>query len=404
MQRQRSHTGSRTVAEDSPETELLLRCSLPPSVSRDTARIRTLLREELSWERILDLGGRHSILPVLFRHIDAAPDHEVPEAVVDQLRNRTQSRTVRNLQYAEELHAIVRRFENRSIRALPFKGPVLAEHTYGDLAMRAFGDLDILVYRADISAAVDALEDRGYEWVEAAPRLDDSPLLGGQLTRPMICEYELERGNHTVEIRWRVGESELPFGIEFERMWERRDTAAVAGVSLPALDPEDRLLMLAYHGTKHNWCLLKWVADFAVAVERTAVEWQRLFRRAKAHGLERKLLLGIALVNGLYGISVPEQVRKRLREDDRAETLAARIETELETPPPERPTSMERLALNARATDSRRDIARMLLQRGRLHPSLFEYKLLPLPGEFHPLYYPVVPIRLAAERLASAIR
>jgi len=404
MQRQRSHTDSQAVEECAPETELLLRCSLPPSISRDGVRIRTLLREELSWEQILDLGGRHSILSVLLRHVEATPDHRVPEAIVDQLRSQAQSRTVRNLQYAEELHDIVRTFENRSIRALPFKGPVLAEYVYGDLSLRAFGDLDILVHRADVSAAVDALEDCGYEWVEAAPRLDDSPLLGGPLTRPMVCEYELERGNHTVEIRWRVGESELPFGIEFETMWERHDTAQVAGVALPVLEPEDRILVLAYHGTKHNWCLLKWVADFAVAVETTEIEWPRLVRRAKAHGLERKLLLGIALVTDLYGVSVPEQVEQRLREDDRAERLAARIETELKTPPPERPTSRERLVYNASAADSRRDVVRLLLQRGRLHPSLFEYKLFPLPGEFHPLYYPVVPVRLAVERLASVIR
>ena len=392
------------IEEYPPELELLVRCSLPPSMREETARIRSLLAEELSWERVIDLGGSHGILPLLYRHVETTPRHGVPDDVVQRLRDRARSTTVRNLQYTDELHGIFEAFEDESIRAMPFKGPILAAVSYDDLSVRQFGDLDVLVHREDIPAAVDILEARGHEWTRDAPRLDDSPLLGGPFTMPLACEYELERADQTVELRWRVGESQLPFGVRFETMWDRRDTVPVAGMELPVLDPHDRLLMLAYHGTKHRWHLLKWLSDFAVSLEGTDIDWSRLFHRARTHGVERKVLVAVALVTSVLDYTVPERVHRRVRDDGVAGKLAASVAAAIEAGEPERPSSTERLVYNARASDSPADTVRMLLRRNRLHPMLFEYERLPLPGVLHPLYYPVVPIRLTAQKLVKALR
>ena len=394
----------RTLEGFRPEIELLVRCALPPSMRRDHDRVRTLLDAELSWDDVLEIGGKHGVLPLLSRSIEAVPEHHVPEEHIERLEDHTRSVAVRNLRYTDELHGIFDAFESDGIRAMLFKGPVLASFSYGDLSMREFSDLDVLVHRDDVPAAVDLLEDRGYEWVRDAPRLDDSPLLGGPITMPLVCEYELERGDHMVEIRWRVGQSDRPFGIRFETMWERRDVVPVAGVDPPALDPDDRILMLAYHGTKHRWHLLKWISDFAISIERTTLDWSRVVRRARAHGIEPRLLVGIALSTTLLGIEVPDHVERRIREDGRAGELAASVAAEIGLDIPTRPSSRSRLVYNAKAADSTIEVSRMLLQRPRLHPSMFEYKHVPLPGELHPLYYPVVPVRLTAERLLNLFR
>ena len=395
---------NRTLGGFGPEIELLVRCSLPPSMRAEPDRLRTLLDAELSWDDVLEIGGRHGVLPLLARSIDSVSEYRVPEEAIGRLEDRARSVEVRNLRYTRELHGIFDTFEDDGIRAMPFKGPMLASFSYGDLSMREFSDLDILVHRNDVPAAVDLLEARGYEWVGDAPRLDDSPLIGGPVTMPLVCEYELKRDDHTVEIRWRVGQSDLPFGIGFETMWDRHDVVPVAGVDLPALDPEDRILMLAYHGTKHRWHLLKWISDFAVSIEKTNPDWSRLFHRSRANGIERKLLVGIAVSVMLLGIEVPDRVEKRVRDDGRAGELAASLASWLRAGVPERPSLTRRLVYNAKAADSPLEASRMILQRPRLHPSLFEYKHVPLPGAFHPLYYSVVPFRLAAERLVKLVR
>jgi hypothetical protein len=179
---------------------------------------------------------------------------------------------------------------------------------------------------------------------------------------------------------------------------------AVAGEELPALDPTDRLLMLAYHGTKHRWRLLKWGADFAAAVATTGVAWPVLFDRAQKHGLTRRVRLALALATSLFGVEVPERIDRNIRADDRAMRLAATVTDGFEAGEPPRPSGTDRLAFNARAADSSSEVLRLLAGRQRLHPSLFEYGLCPLPGELHVLYYPLVPARLVAVGASKVLR
>lgn len=395
------------------EVELLVRCADAAGVE-DEARIRSLVAASPDWERVLELARTHGVTPLVNRTVRAVsrPDastgasdgvpEEVPEEVLARLADRTRSIAMRNLRSAGELHAILDAFEDRGIRALPFKGPVLARFAYGDVGLREFGDLDLLVHREDVREAVDVLEARGYEWRDA-PRRDDAALLGGPFTMSLVPEYGLRRRDLEVEVRWRVGDPDRPFGLDVETLWTRRETVAVAGEDVPALSPEDRLLVLAFHGTKHRWHLLKWICDFAASMEATDVAWPGLLRRAGRCGTERKLLVGVALADSLFGVDVPDGVERRLSDDARVATLADRVVDDLLAGSVARPDWTERAVYNARASDSAADVLRMLLRLSPLHPSLPEYRLLPLPGPLHPIYYPLRPLRLIAERSRSVL-
>jgi len=46
---------------------------------------------------------------------------------------------------------------------IPYKGPTLALAVYGNLALREFTDLDILVQTQNVRQAAELLKDRGYQ-------------------------------------------------------------------------------------------------------------------------------------------------------------------------------------------------------------------------------------------------
>ena len=46
---------------------------------------------------------------------------------------------------------------------IPYKGPVLSTSIYHDLALRSFGDLDILVHEHEVLRVLDLLVSYGYE-------------------------------------------------------------------------------------------------------------------------------------------------------------------------------------------------------------------------------------------------
>ena len=53
-------------------------------------------------------------------------------------------------------------FEKYDIQALAFKGPTLAQNAYGDITLRQFGDLDILIRKKDRSRMVSILLNEQY--------------------------------------------------------------------------------------------------------------------------------------------------------------------------------------------------------------------------------------------------
>ncbi|RXM21985.1 hypothetical protein EO238_26195, partial [Citrobacter sp. AAK_AS5] len=62
--------------------------------------------------------------------------------------------------------------ESHGIRLVPIKGPVLARLAYGDVALRQFEDLDLIVRRPDLVCAVDLLERDGFGLRELSNAVD----------------------------------------------------------------------------------------------------------------------------------------------------------------------------------------------------------------------------------------
>jgi hypothetical protein len=379
-----------------PEVELLVRCVDPAIDSDKSDRLQSLLAAEPDWDSVLELARSHGVVPSLNRALRSGYDRQVPEDILSTLHDWARSSALENLRLANELHTIADRFENEGIRWFVFKGPVLAASAYGALTHRTFTDLDLLVHPEDVTRAVDILEHAGYEHQTDAPRLDDSMLLGGPFTKSLVPEYTLERSGAEIEVRCSVGDPDRPFGLGFEGLWSRRTTVEVSGQDVPSFSPEDRVLALAFHGTKHNWYLLKWICDFGAAVTSPDIDWEQVVELAERHGNERKVLVGMSLVQRLFENDVPPKFEHRLRVDDHVTELASQVIHEMAAGPPTSPSQGESTIFNLKASEARRDRLRILLSNRALRPSGYVYNRLPLPGALHPLYYLTVPFRSVA--------
>ena len=71
----------------------------------------------------------------------------------------------RNVRLNDEMQRLLTLFEANHIRALPFKGPVLAQQLYGNIALRTMADLDFLVHEADLRNAKEMLAGEGFRSV-----------------------------------------------------------------------------------------------------------------------------------------------------------------------------------------------------------------------------------------------
>jgi hypothetical protein len=144
---------------------------------------------------------------------------------------------------------------------VPYKGPVLATSVYGNLALRQFVDLDLMIHRHDVLEAKEVLASLGYRPQYQLTRAQEAALLASQ------CEYAFthEDGESTVELRWEITEH-FSFPLDTERLWERLEQVPLGGDNVPTLSPEDTLLILCAHGAKHLWERLGWICDVAELV------------------------------------------------------------------------------------------------------------------------------------------
>ena len=190
------------------------------------------------------------------------------------------------------------------IEAVPYKGPVLAACMYGNLALRQFVDLDIIVRRRDVFRASDVLQSVGYRPNFPLTRAQEA----GYLRSRYAVELERDDGYFAVELHWEVAPRYFAFPLDTERLWARLDQVSMYDTTVRTLAPEDLLLMLCAHGAKHLWEKLGWICDIAELVRtHRGMDWDRVAAQARELRSERILGLGLLLASDLLGADVPSR-------------------------------------------------------------------------------------------------
>jgi hypothetical protein len=391
------------VAASRPEIELLLCCARSSRDPETADRIGALLEEKMDWEYLLRKAGEHGMRPLLYWHLDAARPELVPEAILEQLRNHFRANNMHNLSLTAELLRLLEAFKARELSAVPFKGPVLSASAYGNLALREFVDLDILVRKRDIPEARESLLSIGYR--QLTRLLTDAQEAAFLESRR---EYVFARTDGAVvELHWAVAPRLHSFSLDTGRLWERLGEISLGGNTLLTLSPEDSLLILCMHGSKHLWHRLAWVCDVAELIRASEAEmdWEWLMGQASASGGERMLLLGLFLANDLLGAPLPKGILRRAQTDPAVKTLAARVREllfqdvdeirgALEGPLGEFSFNPRFIAFRVKMRERLRDKVRYLIH-AILVPPVEERNFLPLPRFFAPFYYVLWPIRRA---------
>ena len=316
-----SHTV--TLPHKRPETELLLGCARTRMEPDTTERVRQLLKERIDWNYLTQTAFHHGVLPLLSWNLHNLCSDDIPKTTLTQLKATFRAIAQWNLYVTGELLKLLNLFQDAGIRALPFKGPALAAATYGNLSLRHFGDLDVLMLREDILKAKDILVSQGY-----SPKSRFTPSEEAAYLRSHH-DYKFVRDNDgvVVEIQWGITQWSFAFPIEFDDVWKRREEVSLAGVAALNLSPEDLLLILCVHGTKHRWEQLRWICDISelIGAQRRKIDWQRLMQQARVQGGERMVLLGLFLAHNLLGAVLPEQASKRIHNDLHVKCLAGQV-------------------------------------------------------------------------------
>jgi hypothetical protein len=381
-----------SAADTAAEIELILCCARTGIDPAGAERIKCLLREEIDWGFLLRAARRHGVLPLLYGSLNATSPERVPEAALDQLRAQYRGNALRNLFLAKTLLEILQLLAAHQVLALPHRGPVLAAWAYGNLALREFSDLDILVHKKEVPKARSVLVSHGYHDYTDYPRF----ARGAGLPR---SRYNLALGSDRflLELHWYFAERHISRALDHEQLWGRLTPTPLLDTTVPGLAPEDTLLLLCVHGAKHRWAALKWVCDIAELLRVAArMDWGRVLEQADELGYARRLLLGVFLASDLLGAALPEDVLRRVRAEPLVRVLAGQVRAWLFPGANGAPGALERHRFHLRTRERLPDRARWVqyhLYRA-VTPNERDYAFLPLPRFLSGLHYLIRPVRL----------
>ena len=384
------------IRELSRETRLLLACARVSMDAATSAQVGPLLEEGIDWQQVHRIAPQHGMVPLLYWHLNRLAPARIPARHLRAMQVDFLQNTHQNLMLIEELHALLDLFQARGISVVPFKGVMLVASVYGCVSLRKSGDLDILVHPRDIREAGEVMLARGYR--------SDGPAHDHTFEQRFAGD-----GGMAVELRWRLSPWHFRSVLDLDTLRGRCTSVDVSGRMVPSLSPEDLLVYLCMHGTKHYWTRLFWLCDVAELVRaHPEMEWERAQESARVLGSRRMLDLGLFLAGDLLGANVPARVFQRLQRDSRIRLLAQQVSGYLFDSPdgPREPASRrERSAYQLSVTDRLADrVCFCRVKAGSyLRPNQLDRAWVKLPSSLGFLYYILRPLRLAAGYGSSRI-
>lgn len=295
-----------------PELTALIACGRV-GVSDDL--LAAVFREVTDWRTLQVLAERHGLLPLLCASVDRCGPTIVPAQELAHLRRMNKAVFSRAMRLTVVLVKILGLFDDAGVRALGYKGPLLAQYAYGEFAARIYQDLDVFVSRSDLDRACSILQSGGFVHEPKPAAL-----------RAQEYHHVLHRQGVRIELHWRPGPAYVPPMLPAEELLSRARPTTLLGRPCLTLDPSDLLLTLAAHGHAHHWSELEQVVTFARVLSRREYdEPAALLSRARERYCLRRLHVACLLAADLTGVAVPKELRASARGNDCATHLAGHM-------------------------------------------------------------------------------
>jgi len=373
------------------ELELLLAATSPPAGSARTLRLENCIDQPLDWDFVLRLADAHGLAPLLFWSTQKF-QHAVPTAHLATLRLQYQRNARKNLLLSHMLVEVQERLQCAGVPSLAWKGPSLAVCAYRDIALREFSDLDLFVPRKQIQRAKEILLSSGFR-----PALQ---LTAAQerLYLKLDNEFPFHRGPHEniLELQWRLAPHFYAVDFDLERLFERAIVAQIGDVECRTLCPEDLLLTLCVHAAKHGWGRLNWITDVAWLLGTQNLDWLHVQHEAEAVGIERILLVTLALTRHFYATSLPRMAQMQIADCLEVQRLTLQMADRIIHQRALDISSPEYFLLMCHVRERWRDRVR-LLRRLAFMPGPGEWTKISLPRALAPFYLVIRAFRLSGK-------
>jgi Uncharacterised nucleotidyltransferase len=220
------------------------------------------------------------------------------------LKKRYSNNRLKNFKQIKATAELVNAFKQQGVIIIPYKGAIFAQCYYTDVALRESSDIDFLISKRDIKTVEDYFISRQFEARTAVPR----PYLNYYSTFfKDIVYYKEELIAASIEMHWRLVDRYAGNYPAYEFFATHLIPAAVGGLTIDKLSPTyDFMAVASNHFVKDMGIKFKYLLDMACMIsrERESLDLDVIIGCARQYGFEKKLGVGLQLVDELLGIEL----------------------------------------------------------------------------------------------------
>lgn len=309
---------SPAISASAREFDLLLACA---RTVPDARRIAAIVNAGIDWRAFTTLAGQHGLRPLVFRSLKAHCWESLPADIQAEWQQTVRLLAIRTLFMVGEVLRITGEFSQAGIPVAVLKGAVIAEIAYGDMSLREFNDIDLLVQPSHLASAVELIE-----------RLDYQPSWKydiGTVARFLrnMGEYKLSNYDHhtDIDLHWRVADKAVALSPALGDFPSGFQPVRIAGSSVLSLAFTELPLYLAAQGGRDQWGDLRRICDLAEFLRRyPELDWRTSFDTARRLGGLRSMLIGLWLASRLFDAPLPVAAVQLIEADAAVARLAER--------------------------------------------------------------------------------
>jgi hypothetical protein len=293
-----------------PEHQLMIGCARVKI--DDIAAMQKLVHQPIDWQYLIDRSYQQGVMPLLYRNLEKHGSGLVPVDVLQTLRQMFFNNSQYSLLLTRELIQTFKLLHEHNIAAVPYKGPVLAAAVYGDVSLREYGDIDIVVRQEDILKAERLLLAQGYVHKDQMSEADKAAFLQSKHEHNFTFIHRVS--DIMLELHWRITPRVTSL-IEPKHFWQNLQSETLAGAPYLNLSLADWLPILCVHGSRHRWERLTWLCDIAEIMRHQAIDWDAVIQRSQVLSCRRMLFLGVLLSHYILDAPLPDRVLQEMTAD-----------------------------------------------------------------------------------------
>ena len=332
----------------------------------------------------------HGVFPLVYNTLKIYDDL-IPHEQISYMKQVYMNIVKQNMLMTSELIKVIELLENNAIKVIAFKGPSLSQLLYGDITLRQYSDLDILVDIDDLYTVSEILKSINIKADKSIDFLKNEKLL------EIGSDFSLfSQNNIHLELHWNLFRK-LLIDKSTDFISSNNLEVNINSKKIKTLNYDYLLIYLCVHGSKHLWERIEWIVDIDKLLKVGIFDWNFILKISKELKVYNMFLLGISLSDELFDSNIPTEIRNHYLTNNKVQNLKFKMINLLNSnfmhEEKEKKIMILKFKYIMQMFDSKVEPLKYIISI-IFKPTHYDIYFINIPSAFSFLYYLVRPIRI----------